>query len=655
MIEAPPPPLPRLCLGVTGHRANNAAFSANQPAVEAALAAMFARIGALVEAERQSLGVLAPVRLHSLLASGVDQLAANLAEQRGWEVTAPLPFGRALNLAINAFPSEAADARALLTGEMPGDSAVGQRAELIRKAYAGARLFELADRDEAMAALFLDHLDHPADRARAQVWNGECSVRVALAGRVMIEQSDLIIAVWDGGSNCLTGGTGHTIAASLDAATPVIWIDPARPDDWCVLQTVEDLLDSRPRQVSRDADLAALVHLALRPGEGGAFKRGAEALAREAWHPHSHRFWTLYRRIETFFGGEGRPLRSLTRRYETPDQISGGSGAATMAAARSMASADPEFADKIERGTLRRFAWSDGISARVSDFYRGGMMANFLLSALAVAAGLAYQPLHLEQAKVFFALAEFLLLSLILLIIWRGRRASWHKRWFETRRVAEYFRHAPMLQLLGVARPAGRWPKGSDTSWPEYYARHGLREAGLPRLAIDRAYLREGLTALRDHHVRSQRDYHVAKARRLHKVHHRLDRLSAWLFIAAFCLVAIWLAMKAAGMAGLVPLSWSAGSASLFTFFGVMCPTFGAAIAGMRYFGDFERFAAISHVAATKLNAFDQRMGQLLGAPDDLLGYSQVAEIARAVDAAVVEEIEGWQSVFGRKHIAVPV
>jgi hypothetical protein len=320
-----------------------------------------------------------------------------------------------------------------------------------------------------------------------------------------------------------------------------------------------------------------------------------------------------------------------------------------------MASAEPGFANKIEQGTLRRFAWADGISARVSDFYRGGMMANFLLSALAVGAGLAYQPMHLEQSKVFFAAGEFLLLSLILLIIWRGRRKRWHKRWFETRRVAEYFRHAPMLQLLGVARPAGRWPKGSDTSWPEYYARHGLREAGLPQLGIDRAYLREGLTALRDHHVRSQRDYHVAKARRLHKVHHRLDKLSAWLFIAAVCLVAIWLAMKAAGLAGLVPLSWSASSASLFTFFGVMCPTVGAAIAGMRYFGDFERFAAISQVAATQLTALDQRIGQLLGAPEGLLGYSQVAEIARAVDAAVVDEIEGWQSVFGGKHIAVPV
>lgn len=655
MTEAPPPPLPRLCLGVTGHRSGNAAFSANRPAIEAALAALFARIGDLAEQERAALGELAPVRLHSLLATGVDQLAARIAAGQGWDVIAPLPFGRALNLAVNALPASESDARALLAGEQPGDAEAAQAGAAIAQAYTGARLFELADRDEAMTALFLSHLADPADQAKAALWNAECSARAALAGRVMIEQSDLLVAVWDGSSTILGGGTGHTIAASLEAATPVVWIDPARPDDWTILRTPEDLVSRPATGDARESELAALVQHALRPGEGGAYKRGAEALASEAWHPRSHRFWTLYRRIEALFGGEGRPLRSLTQRYETPDAIASGSGALTLATARSMAAADPAFADRIERAILRRFAWAEGISARVSDFYRGGMMANFVLSALAVAAGLAYQPLHLEQVKVYFALTEFVLLSLILLIIWRGRRNRWHQRWFETRRVAEYFRHAPLLQLLGVARPAGRWPKGSETSWPEYYARHGLRESGLPQLAINSAYLRKGLTALRDQHLRPQRDYHLAKAKRLHTVHHRLDGLSAWLFIAAVGLVATWLTMKGLGLAGLVPLEWSAHTASLFTFLGVMCPTLGAAIAGMRYFGDFERFAAISQVTATKLTALDQRIDQLLGAGTADLGFAQVAELVRAVESTVVDEIEGWQAVFGGKHIAVPV
>jgi hypothetical protein len=605
-----------------------------------------------VRRHAQTLGTIAPTRLHSLLATGVDQLAARSAVERGWQVVAPLPFGQQLNLAVNAFPATLDDARALLAGDTPTDSETAALGAAIAEAYRSAQLFELVDQDEALTAIFLSHMADPADYAKAQAWHGECSVRAEAAGRIMIEQSDLLLAVWDGVSHNLPGGTGHTIVAALHARTPVIWIDPAQPQHWRVLHRVEDLLLPQPGVA---ADLERLVHRALRPGEGGALVRGAEALGGEAWHPRSHRLWTLYRRIEALFGGEGNPLRSLTRHYETPEGVASGRCAPVMQAVGAIAGADTAFVANVERGTLHRFAWAEGISARLSDFYRSGMMGNFILSALAVGVGLLYQPLHLEGVKVYFALGEFLALSLILLIIWQGRRKNWHRRWFETRRVAEYFRHSPLLQALGVARPAGLWPHGGDTSWPEYYARHGLRETGLPRIRLGRDGLRTGLQALRSDLVQPQMHYHQAKAKMLHTVHHRLDRLSAWLFIAAVLLVATWLVLKAAGLSGLVPLAWSAGSASVFTFLGVMCPTIGAAVAGMRYFGDFERFAGISHRAEERFGELDQRIWVLLQAAPERLNYLIVAELARAIDDVVTDEIEGWQSVFGGKQIAVPV
>ena len=88
---------------------------------------------------------------------------------------------------------------------------------------------------------------------------------------------------------------------------------------------------------------------------------------------------------------------------------------------------------------------------------------------------------------------------------------------------------------------------------------------------------------------------------------------------------------------------------------GVAFPTFGAAIAGIRYFGDFERFAAISEVTAAKLEGFPSRIVLLLEAADDRIDYSRVSELAHATDDVVVSEIENWQAVFGGKHISVPV
>ena len=326
-----------------------------------------------------------------------------------------------------------------------------------------------------------------------------------------------------------------------------------------------------------------------------------------------------------------------------------------MAAARVLTASDPEYVPALDAQVLRRFAWADGISARLSDFYRGGMVTNFISSVIAVAVGLAYQPLDSHHHKWAFSLGEFLALSTILVIIWVGRRQRWHKRWFETRRVAEYFRHAPILLLLGVARPPGRWPKGIDTSWPEYYARHGLRTPGLPRVVITPAYLRHALGGMLDEHVTRQRDYHLAKSERLTTVHERLDRLSQRLFQLAVLSVSLYLLMLAAAAAGIIPAEWPENSSKLFTYFGVMFPTTGAGIAGIRYFGDFERFAAISDVTAEKLDNVHRRIRHLLEAPDGMLDYAAVAELAHTVDDIVVVEIEGWQSVFGGKHITVPV
>jgi hypothetical protein len=641
-------------LGVTGHRETNPAFAAHRDPAEAALAEVFAQIDAMVAAEAETLGSVAPVRLHNLLASGIDQLAAEAALRRGWELVAPLPFGRALNLAINALPLIAEDAAALLRGDAAADPRVAARAEMIARSYEAARLFELAEQDQAIERLFLSKLAAPNDIARAQSFAAHCSERVAVADRVMIEQSDILVAVWDGATRSYVGGTGHTIVAALELGAPVVWIDPAQASDWRILRTPESLVAPTSEE-DRYAVLGQLVRRALRPGEGGALRAGAKVLGAEAWHPRSHWLWTAYRRIEALFGGGGRPFRSLTQVYETPDDIGEGTGAPLMAATRVLTASDPEFGARMEAAVLRRFAWADGISSRLSDAYRGGMTANFVVSALAVGAGLAYQPIGREDEKWAFSLVEFLLLCSILLVIWIGGRLRWHKRWFETRRVAEYFRHAPILLLLGVARPPGRWPKGTDTSWPEYYARHGLRAAGLPRVTVTAEYLRAALGGMLNAHVVRQRDYHIAKAERLTAVHERLDGLSSRLFQLAVLSVGSYLLLAGAAAIGIFPSDWLHEIAKLFTFLGVMLPTLGAGIAGLRFFGDFERFAAISDVTAEKLDNVHRRIRLLLDAPDGRLDYARVSELAHTVDDIVVAEIENWQAVFGGKHISVPV
>ena len=84
-------------------------------------------------------------------------------------------------------------------------------------------------------------------------------------------------------------------------------------------------------------------------------------------------------------------------------------------------------------------------------------------------------------------------------------------------------------------------------------------------------------------------------------------------------------------------------------------PALGGAFAGIRYLGDFERFAAISEIAAEKLGSLSDRIETLLAGDQPEICYAQVASLAHALDDIVITEIESWQSVFAVKNMAVPV
>jgi hypothetical protein len=640
---------PHLALGITGHRASNPSFGAHGEAIAAALTSLFARIEAIAAGLPGTRGT---PRLHSLLVDGTDQIAADLALARGWELVVPLPFGADLNLAINAHPETAADAAALCRGASAADPAVEARAAAIRAITARAHLFELADRDAEVEALWLASLAAPDDRFAARTFEALASENVALAGRVMIERTDLVVAVWDGKVANLPGGTGHTVTAALAMGTPVLLIDPAAPEGWSILTRPEELAQARDG-VPDHAGLEAIIRAAV-VSEGWS----PALLDREAWRARSSRAFGFYRRIERVFGGGPGAFGSLKITYEAPAEIAAGSGAGLLAAASAMPGADAQVAERLRAEVLPMFAFADGVASRLADAYRSGMCVNFVLAALAVMIGILFLPARLMEFKWVFAGVELLLLAGILALTAAGSRRGWHRRWFELRRVAEYLRHAPGLLLLGVSRPTGRWPRkgggGDSAEWPEHFARHALRAVGLPRVRLTRAYLRAGLAGAALPHVSAQRAYHEAKAHRLEAVHHGLDRAAETCFALAVASVSAYLLCKLGGMAGVVPKHLADDLSPLLTFCGVAFPTLGANLAGIRYFGDFERFGAISRVAAEKLGEIEARITLLLSGDESALTYAAAADLMHALDEAVVDEIESWQSVFGAKHLALP-
>ena len=638
---------PHLAIAITGHRPDNSALAANEAAVTRTLSRLFDRFDEIRRAQDTE---PRSVRLHCLLAGGIDQTSASLALDRGWSLVAPLPFGSGLNLAINAGASNAQDAAALCEGRVASDPEVEARANVIRSLMERAHIFEIADRDEEIGELFKTTLTNPGDGQSMHRFTALCSDNVALAGRVMIERSDLLVAVWDGKMTDLPGGTGHTVLKALEQGTPVLVIDPASPEDWSILTQPEELGHRGKADAAPDNDrLNALISSAL--GEG---QMGMDALDKEKWRAKGPFGFGIYRRIESLFGGRSAKSGTTKSVYEAPDQIGSGSAEPMLNASAQILGPESQLQTRLRDQLVPMFAWADGVSGRLSDAYRSGMSVNFILSALAIIAGIAYLPFDLSKYKWIFASVELVLLATIISITYAGYRRAWHRRWFETRRVAEYLRFAPGILMMGVARPIGRWPRGESRDWPERYCRDALRDAGLPEAKIDRAYLRHVLQDVVLPHVRNQRAYHEAKSGQLRRVHNRIDKAAEYGFLAALVSVSIYLGLELGAVAGLLPPDWPYATAKTFTFLGVAFPTVGANLAGIRYFGDFERFSAISSVTATKLADIEERTALLLDGDEKRLTYHTASSLVRTVDDIVVEEIQSWQAVYGAKHLALP-
>lgn len=379
-----------------------------------------------------------------------------------------------------------------------------------------------------------------------------------------------------------------------------------------------------------------------------------QLIAGEKWYPRSGFVFGLYRSIEALFGGRTTKSGTFKKVYEAPEDIASGSARELVATAGSVLGVDDRVFLKVRDELLPDFAWADGVSSRLSDAYRSGMTLNFLLSACAIIVGVAYLPLDLPKYKWAFAVVELSLLVAILAITFAGSRFAWHRRWLETRRLAEYLRFSPAIVILGVARPIGRWPQAEGNNWPERVARDALRDAGLPDAKVDRAYLRVVLEQIVLSHVRSQRRYHTAKYGQLSRVHHRIDKVAEACFMTAVLAVSVYLLIEAAAAVSLIASHWPYSLSKLFTFTGVVFPTLGSTFAGIRYFGDFQKFGAISRVTASKLANIEERMELLLSGDPARLTYRAASELVQAVDEIVLDEIENWQSVFGGKHLALP-
>jgi Protein of unknown function (DUF4231) len=558
----------------------------------------------------------------SALADGADTLSAKRAIDVGWRLLAPLPFSRA--------------------------------------SY--ARDFSAEDRDQFEALLSqadavaeLDGLrDAPANEERAYLQ----------AGLVTVDQSDIIIAVWDGEGARGVGGTAMIKDEALSLGKPVIWVNAANDAPPVFISAENNAAPSLLEPVSQESLLAVIDAVVAPPASSEiehAFsgeKTHALAAYRVFAGETAHRFnyGSFFQFWEKLFAGKWPFAISLT--CPTPAEEIFEARQSTLAQILQSTNHDQRIFNEL---IIPRFAWADHLAVHYGNLYRSSYFFNYLFAAAAVflalfdlvAGGLGF------GSKTLWIGSEVAIIIAILIVTTAGKRGRWHEKWIDYRQLAEEMRQY-RLYYLTLGRDAGsdlsKGEGGEAASWVDWYFAASCREAGMTSGAFDAGSIRRIAETVLKEEITPQIVYHNKKAGTLHVMEHRLHHLGEYAFGATLlvCLFYLGLVFFAGKEPGLATWAYETknsvkGAVTMMTGF---LPALGAAFFGVRVQGEFGSTAERSHATAAQLKTLAEKFEALSAAQTPRLEALRlrVEETARAM---LMENMD-WRMLYISKPLNLP-
>jgi hypothetical protein len=548
------------------------------------------------------------LRAVSPLAEGTDRYFAREALKLNYELCSPMPFQR------EEFENDFKPPHSL----EPEINSVTDFNDILAAARVkgDVRIFEL---------------DGARDKA------GEA---YAAAGRVVLNQSDLLVVVWDGGGEEKHGGTYETLVRAVRFAIPVVWIDAHAPHQWQLVQKEPDLPKLGPERCvpppagDLHRSLAGVIGHVLNPPESTATTDRHHVDLRTAYFAETMPKWNRFFGWKFFRGFVDGGSLCLPPLRVTPfeeavikDWPEKGKN---------------EVEDWVNHRLRSHYAWSDKLADLYADKYRSSFIFGYLAAAFAVLFGVLG---YFNQATKWWPAAEVIIVSWILTRIWWGNRCHWHQRWIEYRVIAELVRQLRFLIPLGGGRPFPRLAQhlsfgNPANTWMYWHIRAIDRALGLPTAEVTSKYLlecRDYIAGIIDGQV----NFHLRSAERSARIEHRLHIAGAILFGLTFLLAFGHLLSPAGGLlhewhVALIP-------AAIF-------PAFAAAMAAISNQAEFARIARRSAAMAGRL---EQEVTKLANY-DDSVHSNQVTEDALRVAQTMVDEVLDWRLVFLDRPLVTP-
>lgn len=593
-LRAPPKPPLAFRVGVVGHRPDRLG--------EADLGQLGRVIGGILEQTQKAVKAFAgehadlfasgdPIlRAISPLAEGTDRIFAEQALALGWELCCVMPFAQ------DEYENDFQPAVALEDDSLQRFRDLRSRARVC---------FQL-------------------DGSRA-----EEAAAYGAGGRVVLNQSDLLIVVWDGQRQDKRGGTEETMDEARRKGVPVLWIEAKAPHEWQWMG-----MDPEPGSIREMVQGALALPAAAEPPDSRRAPRDDPRQGLDGFYKARMPGWCVAVPWKAFrdIVGDSRWPRLTCRVPPFEESVCD-------EWPRDRANPVAALVD-----TLRPYyAWTDKLAVLNSDLYRSAFLTVYLGAALAVAMALAPMlwaregQIPLERLSAPLELGAILGVLLIVLL---GRWRRWHERWLDYRLAAELVRHLRVVAPVGGARPFAQLPAHHGTygspaaTWMDWYVRAVARSAGLPDAPVDRAYLAASLAHLHDL-IEGQAGFHRNSARRSHIIERRL---MAGVVVALSLTLVACLLHLAGVLSG--PMVFLCGA----------LPALGAALAGINNQGEFRRIAKRSGAMEERLNEMLEQVDRLRERIEDAPAGEAFANRVRtlAQDSAqiLVNEVLDWRVVF---------
>lgn len=620
---SPGPPRARLSfrVGVVGHRPNRL------PSDPERLAMLRQTLHAILAQVRQTMRTLAAgpdaplyaqdtpiLRALSPLAEGSDRIFAEEALALGYELCCPMPF---------------------FQDEFEKDFAGGAALEPDSLTHFHSLLAQ-ADSGPGLALFEMDGGRTDAPQA------------YGAAGRIVLNQSDLLIGVWDGGEPAGRGGTLDTLREAIQYHVPVIWIDATAPDAWRLLRTPEELtirpVAGQTHQQLHDAVFHVVATELAMPKnsetEGGS--RAPDYFAEQKPSINLFFIWKAFRDLVS--GALPSPWPLFPADFET--QIRG-----EWPVVEDGGTAPSPVSDWINKRLRRHFAWADGLADYYADAHRSAFVLSYLLAALAVFTALL--PMAANRRgffEMFCTLAEMVSLAGVFLLLKVGRKRRWHERWAEYRLLAELIRQLRFLIPLGGGKPSPRMPAhlavygDPARTWMYWYVRAIAREIGIPSARVTQAYMHDCLGFLAqvvgDPHA-GQWGFHLVTERRAQRLNERLRKAVLFLVGATFLGVSTRLMFE------IIPAGSgyiSAAADRWLVLAAATLPALGAALEGINNQGEFVRVAKRSMAMASIFEKYSEKITLAEKTPPLLL--AELIPLSGRIAESMVDEVVDWRAVI---------